>query len=210
MRPGLAAALRSPALLALVVATASAGALSGCGEDPLQGPPADVAPPGNNIDLPEVPAFDVPGAHPDGTHSVREMRLQSAKHLNTEVQIKGFVVWIYDCVAELQGPDDDVNEIRKMVQEDPTKCQRPHFFLGDTPDTSGERSIWVVEVPRRLREDERRLLSRQERANLPDVPEVAVGDEVIVTGTWNRESPAGFANSDGLLVYSALENLSAE
>lgn len=183
---------------------------AGCGGDLLKGPKPEVVQTAVKLDLPEVPAFDIPAPHPDGTHTAREMRLKSAKLLNTEVQIKGFVTWIYDCVAELQGPDDDVKEIRQKILEDPTVCQRPHFFLGDTPDTSGERSVWVVEVPRKLRSDELRLLSRQERANLPDVPDIDIGDEVVVTGLWNRESPAGFANSDGLLIYKDLENLSAE
>lgn len=201
--------ISAPVPVAMVLLGCSALA-AGCGGDPLKGPEPEVVQTTVNLDLPEVPAFDIPAPHPDGTHTVREMRLKSSKLLNTEVQIKGFVTWIYDCVAELQGPDDDVKEIRKRIQEDPTVCQRPHFFLGDTPDTSGERSVWVVEVPRRLRADEVRLLSRQERANLPKVPDIEIGDEVIVTGLWNRESPSGFANSDGLLIYKDLENLSAE
>jgi hypothetical protein len=201
----------SPATLRAALVFLGCSALSfGCAEDPLKGPKPEIAQTTIKLDLPEAPAFDIPGAHPDGTHSVREMRLKSSKLLNTEVQIKGFVTWIYDCVAELQGPDDSAAEIRKKVEADPTMCQRPHFFLGDTQDTTGERSIWVVEVPRKLRADEVRLLSRQERANLPKVPEIKIGDEVIVTGTWNKESPGGFTNSEGLLVYKDLQNLSAK
>jgi hypothetical protein len=180
----------------------------GCGEDPLKGPKREVVQATVKLDLPEVPAFNIPSPHPDGTHSVREMRLKSSKLLNTEVQIKGFVTWIYDCVAELQGPGDTVDQVRKRIEADPTQCDKPHFFLGDAPDTSAERSLWVVEVPRKLRADEMRLLSRQERANLPKVPDMKVGDEVIVTGTWEKQSPDGFTNSDGLLIYKDLQNLS--
>jgi hypothetical protein len=192
--------------LALIGCSALA---TGCGEDPLKGPKPEIAATTVKLDLPEVPAFDIPGAHPDGTHSVREMRLKSAKLLNTDVQIKGFVTWIYDCVAEEQGPDDTAETVRKRIEADPTLCDRPHFFLGDTPDTTGERSVWVVDVPRKLRADEMRIMSREERASLPKVPEIKVGDEVIVTGTWNRESPSGFSNSEGLLIYKDLQNLSS-
>ncbi len=201
----------SPATLRAALVFLGCGALSfGCGEDPLKGPPLEIAQTTVKLALPETPAFDIPGAHPDGTHSVREMRLKSSKLLNTEVQIKGFVTWIYDCVAEYQSADETAAETRKKVEADPTMCQRPHFFLGDTPDTSGERSIWVVETPRKLRADEVRLLSRQERANLPKVPDINVGDEVIVTGSWSNESPGGFAKSEGLLVYKDLQNLSSK
>lgn len=182
----------------------------GCGEDPLKGPPREIAQTTVKLSLPEAPAFDIPGPHPDGTHSVREMRLKSSKLLNTEVQIKGFVTWVYDCVAEHQSADETIAETRKKVEADPTMCQRPHFFLGDTADTSGERSIWVVEVPRKLRSDEVRLLSRQERANLPKVPDINIGDEVIVTGSWANTSPGGFTKSEGLLVYKDLQNLSGD
>ncbi len=192
--------------LALIGCSALA---AGCTEDPLKGPKREVVQATVKLDLPEVPAFSIPAPHPDGTHSVREMRLKSSKLQKTEVQIKGFVTWIYDCVAELQGPGDTVEQVRKRIDEDPTQCDKPHFFLGDASDTSAERSLWVVEVPRKLRSDEVRLLSRQERANLPKVPEIKVGDEVIASGTWEKQSPTGFTNSDGLLIYKDLQNLSA-
>jgi hypothetical protein len=195
---------------ARALALIGCGALAaGCGGDPLKAPPPEVVQASVTLDLPEVPAFNVPSPHPDGTHSVREMRLKSSKLLKTEVQIKGFVTWVWDCVAELQGPGETAEQVRKKIEEDPTKCNRPHFYMGDAPDTSPERSIWVVGVPRKLREDERRLLSRQERANLPKVPDIEVGDEVIVTGGWETQSPDGFTNSDGLLIYKDLQNLSS-
>jgi hypothetical protein len=183
--------------------------LAGCGEDPLKGPKREVVQTTIKLDLPEPPAFNVPGPHPDGTHSVREMRLKSSKLLKTEVQVKGFVTWIYDCVAELQGPGDTVEQVRKRIEENPEQCNKPHFYLGDAPDTSTERSVWIMEVPRKLRSDEMRLLSRQERANLPKVPNIKVGDEVIVSGLWDTQSPSGDTNSQGLLVYKDLQNLSA-
>lgn len=179
-------------------------------EDPIERsrPQPEVSQSTVKLELPEVPAFDVPAPHPDGSHSVREMRLKSAKLLNSEVRVKGFVTWIYDCVSELQGPDESAADVRKRVEEDPTLCQRPHFFIGDSPDTSGERSVWVVDVPRKPRPDELRNMGRQERASLQKPPRIDLGDEVLVTGVWNRESPKGFSNSEGLLVYKDLENLS--
>ena len=182
--------------------------LSSCGEDPLQPPLPEISESTVKLDLPATPAFDVPEPHPDGTHSVREMRLKSRNLLDTEVRVKGFVVWMYDCVRELQKMDETEAEVRKKVEEDPSLCQRPHFYMGDTPDTPGERSIWIMDVPRKLRRDELKHMGRKERAALPDVPDIELGDEVIVTGTWTTQTASGSTNSEGLLVYKDIENLS--
>lgn len=193
--------------VAALVTFTQAVVLSSCGGDPLAAPQPEVGKGTIKLTLPTPPAFDMPEPHPDGTHSVREMRLKSRKLLDTEVQVKGFVTWAYDCVRELQGQDESEAEVRKKVEADPTICQRPHFYLGDTPDTPGEKSIWVMDVPRKLRADERQRLSRAERAALPNVPDFEPGDEVIVTGTWATQSPTGSTNSEGLLVYGSMENL---
>lgn len=191
--------------MAAAITLAQAAVLPGCGGDPLVAPQPEVGKSAVKLTLPTPPAFDLPEPHPDGTHSIREMRLKSRKLLDTEVRVKGFVTWQYDCVRELQGQDESEAEVRKKVEEDPTICQRPHFYLGDTPDTPGEKSIWVMDVPRKLRPDERQRMSRAERAALPDVPDIEPGYEVIVTGTWATQSPAGSTNSEGLLVYKSLE-----
>ncbi len=192
--------------LASVTLAAAFGACGG--GDPIKPPKPQIVETNIQLDLPNAANFDVPDPHPDGTHSVREMRLRSKKFLDSQVEIKGFVTWIYDCAAEIRGPDESEKEARKRIEKDPTLCQRPHFFLGDTPETPSERSIWVVDVPRPLRYDERRTMTRSERAQLPKVPKIRTGDEVVVTGNWSLQSPGGFTSSYGLLVYTSLDNLS--
>lgn len=182
--------------------------LSSCGEDPLQPPLPELGESTVKLDLPATPAFDVPEPHPDGTHSVREMRLKSRSLLDTEVRVKGYVVWIYDCVREMQKADETEAETRKKVEADPSLCQRPHFYMGDTPDTPGEQSIWIMDVPRKLRADELKHMGRAERAALPRVPDIELGNEVIVTGKWATQTDSGSTNSEGLLIYKDLENLS--
>lgn len=182
--------------------------LMACEEGGLSGAKSEVKETTIKLDLPPVPQFDMPSAHPDGTHSVREMRLKGRKLFQTELKIKGFVTWIYDCAEEMREPGMTDKQLQKMLEEAPDKCNRPHFFLGDTADTPSEKSIWVVEVPRELRKDERRTLTREELRNLPAVPKFSLGEEVIVTGTWDQTSPKGFFNSDGLLTYKSMENLS--
>ena len=105
------------------------------------------------------------------------------------------------------SPLDGLSEAEKIVAEEPSNCWTPHFLLADHPDEPTARSIQVVEVPRKLRPDEEKFLSDEEKAELPPVPTIEVGDYVRVSGWWATKSPRGFANVDGLLVYGSLEQL---
>jgi hypothetical protein len=151
------------------------------------------------ITLPDPPEFVAPQANADGTHSPLEMRRNSGKFLDQVVKIKGYVVFKYDCVTVLG---------EKVYKEAPDKCERPHFYIADDKDTSGvERSVWVVEVPRAPREDEKKVLPKEELNNpelWPPEPKYAQGDQVEVEGTWSTKSPKGFVNSDGLLIFKSM------
>lgn len=185
----------------------TAAALTGCEEDGLQGAAAEVTNTKVKLDLPQVPSFETPSPHPDGSHSVREMRLKGRQKFETEVDIRGFVTWIYSCEDALRGPEMTVKQVRKIIEANPEKCNRPHFFLGDAADTPAEKALWVVENPRKLRRDERRRLSRAAKKAIKPPPVFDVGDEVIVKGTWDIRSPNGFFRSDGLLVFKDINNL---
>jgi len=150
------------------------------------------------IELPAPPEFQAPQPNPDGTHSALEMRRNSAKFLDQVVKIKGYVVFKYDCIQVL-GP--------KVYKESPDKCERPHFYIADDKDASIERAVWVVEVPRAPREDEKKVLPKEELNNpelWPPEPKYALGDQVEVEGTWSTKSPKGFVNSDGLLIFKGM------
>ena len=67
----------------------------------------------------------------------------------------------------------------------------------------------MVDVPREPREDEKKVLPKEELAAWPEVPKYAIGDEIVLEGKWATASPLGFRNSDGLLVYKALNNLTS-
>lgn len=152
------------------------------------------------LDLPAPPEFKEPPMHSDGTHSVTEVRRRGAKYLDQPIKIKGYVVYKYDCAALLG---------EKVAREQPDRCDRPHFYLADEQNASHERSIWVVEVPRAPREDEKKVYSKEELAKWPPEPKYAHGDLVVVEGTWATRSPIGFVNSDGLLVYRDMQVVQA-
>lgn len=192
---------------------------SGCGKDQLQGPAAEVKKTDVKLDLPAVPAFDLPPAPADGGHSVKELRVKGKKLFETDLTVHGFITWAYDCATANRKPDETDKDLQKRLDEDPTLCERPKFYIGDAKDTPAEKSLWVVDVPRPYNKLEMERMKKPER-NLPDrcepnekdpkkniCPPYAVGDEVSITGSFKMSSPHSERNSDGLLVYKKMKNV---
>jgi len=188
---------KSPASGVLLAAAVLMGACGG-GQSGQTAAGNEVVETQTRIDLPAPPEFVAPQPNPDGTHGALEMRRNSAKFLEQVVKIKGYVVFKYDCIRVLG---------EKVYKDSPDKCERPHFYIADEKDTSIDRSVWVVEVPRAPREDEKKVLPKEELNNpelWPPEPKYAQGDQVEVEGTWATKSPRGFVNSDGLLIFKGM------
>jgi hypothetical protein len=203
-----------PALRAIAFASTTAllvAGVSACDSGDLEGVEAEVQPTSVELSLPPVPEFDLPRPNPDGTHSVREMRLQGNRFLGTEVRVKGYVIWVYDCATAIRTAEMSEAELKKVLEEEPERCSRPNLYLGDSRDTPPDRGIWLVEVPRQPRKDELKGLPedmvREMQEQWSALPPFQVGDEVVATGSWDLTSPKQFSNSDGLLVYKSLQNL---
>ena len=188
-----------------IASVAASGA--GCQEQQLKGAKAEVQADQLKVTLPAVPSFEVPNANSDGSHTIKEMRVAGQKYLNSEVTIHGFVVWAYDCATAIRKPGESDDAVKKRIEEDPMQCRRPAFYLGDDKGTPAERATWVVEVPRPPTAAEKKNLPKDQIKNWPPVPVYAVGDEVVVTGTWATSSPHGEGNTDGLLVYKSMKNV---
>jgi hypothetical protein len=212
----------TPGLRTTLVAVLLPLALVACEKDKLKGPEAEVRKSDVKIDLPAVPAFDLPAANPDGSHSVKEMRVKGKKLLDSEITVKGVVTWAYHCPTAVRQPGMSDQDVQKMIDEDPTKCERAKFYIGDSADTPAEKSMWVVDVPRpynkleieRIKKPDRNLGMYPDRCEPGEkdptknvCPPYAVGDQVEVTGTWKLASPHSERNSDGLLVYKRMKNL---
>ena len=84
----------------------------------------------------------------DGAHSVKELRVKGKKLLETDITVKGVITWAYDCPTAIRKPDESDKDLQKRLDEDPTLCERPKFYIGDAKDTPAEKSLWVVDVPR--------------------------------------------------------------
>ena len=197
-------------------------AIGACEKDKLKGPEAEVRKSDVKLSLPAVPAFELPAANTDGSHSVKELRVKGRKLLDSEMTVKGIVTWAYDCPTAVRQPGMTDKDVQKMIDDDPTKCERAKFYIGDTADTPAEKSLWVVDVPRPYNKLELERIKKQDRtlAMYPDrceptekdvkkmiCPPYAVGDQVEIHGTWKMASPHSERNSDGLLVYKSMKNL---
>src|ERR1051325_6181866 len=100
--------------------------------DDLPGPQPEVAKNPAKVDLPPVPAFDLPATEP-GFHTPRELRVHGKPMLGTEIRVKGYVTWIYDCVAAVAAANPRATraQVQAAIASDGGLCERPKFYLGD-------------------------------------------------------------------------------
>jgi len=208
----------SLAVTAHAVAAPGAGQAKPPATPDLPRPPREQTTSSATVVLPPVPAFEIPAA-PAGTRSVRELRVAGRPLLDKNVTVSGYVTWIYDCVAQLRRPGEAITAVQARIDADPTQCERPRFYLGDTRDTPPERSLWVVGVPRPYNKIELERIEKKHRtpANYPDrcepdparpratsCADLQIGDYVTVRGRFAQSSPHGERNSDGLIVLRSV------
>lgn len=137
-----------------------------------------VALPGVKVELPPPPSFsdmDQPVQNPDGTLTVFGLRKQLDKYLGKDVKVKAYLLEVYQC------PPCPKGQTCKL-------CDQPHFFLGDKADTKKEKALMVVDY----------LAPKQKP------PFLTVGKQYEIQGTFSRNSPTGFASSDGLLLFTRM------
>jgi hypothetical protein len=155
--------------------------LAGCSSAPggsLLGAEEATALPPIKVDLPPPPSFaeeNQPLAHPDGTSTVFGLRKQLDKLLGKDVKVKAHLIEVYQCPVCPKG------QTCKL-------CDQPHFFLSDKPDGKKEKALMVVDY----------LMPKQKP------PFLTVGKQYVVEGTFARNSPTGFAMSDGLLQFTRM------
>src|SRR5690349_4700845 len=134
-----------------------------CDKDKLKGPDAEVKKTDVKLDLPAVPAFDLPPAPADGSRTVKELRVKGKKLLDTDVTVHGFVTWAYDCKTAIRKADESDKDLQARIDEDPTLGERPKFYIGDTSATPPEKSLWVVDVPRPYNALEVKRIKKKDR-----------------------------------------------
>jgi tetratricopeptide (TPR) repeat protein len=182
---------------------------------PTPRPAAEVVVAPAKLDLPTLPTFDLPR----GPLTIKRLWVAGEPHLGTRITVHGYVTYAYDCAADIRKLGESVASVRKRVDSDPTRCERPKFHIGDARATRPDNSLWVVDVPRPYNKLELASLSKPERTlplrcepgerdpNKQICPPYRAGDEVIVTGTFALESAHSERDSDGLLVYESMRNI---
>jgi hypothetical protein len=169
------------------------------------------------VDLPPPPNFNVqtaPEKYPSGEMSIYGLRKHMNQYLDKDVQVRAYLLQIYECPAELRKCNDELaakskKEKRKEAKSGkaaPPKapaqvaaeamkggchpCDQPHFFLGDTPTTKLDHGLLVADYP-----------IKDWTTGKPKALVAKAGDQYIVTGTFAINSIGGFAASDGLIIH---------
>ncbi len=174
------------------------------------------------VDLPPPPNFNVqtaPEKYPSGELSIYGLRKHMNQYLDKDVQVRAYMLEIYECPAEQRKCNDDLAAKSKKEKKKELKsgglpgkagappagaaamkggcrpCDQPHFFLGDTPTTKIDHGLLVADYP-----------VKDWKTNKPKPLEVKAGTQVIVTGTYSINSMGGFAASDGLIIHKKLQD----
>jgi len=175
------------------------------------------------VDLPPPPNFNItnaPETYPTGELSVYGLRKHMNQNLDKDVQVKAYLIEIYECPAEQRKCNDELaakNKKQKMKEAkaaakaskkgappaaapEPPKaagacrpCDQPHFFMADTPTTKKERALLVADYP-----------VKDWKTGKPKALVTPVGQQYVVTGTFAINSIGGFAASDGLIIHKKL------
>ncbi|HVT10313.1 MAG TPA: hypothetical protein VHO67_22790 [Polyangia bacterium] len=175
------------------------------------------------VDLPPPPNFNVqtaPEKYPSGELSIYGLRKHMNQYLDKDVQVRAYMLQVYECPPEQRKCNDDLAAKSKKEKKKELKsgglpgkagappagdanamkggcrpCDQPHFFLGDTPTTKIDHGLLVADYP-----------VKDWKTNKPKPLEVKAGTQVIVTGTYSINSMGGFAASDGLIIHKKLQD----
>jgi hypothetical protein len=157
-------------------------------------------------DLPPVPKIsvpDVPETYSDGSYSVFGVRRNVSKTMDTPVTVTAYIANVY----------------QKPVCPEGITCHTlmPHLFLADDPNESMHRRyLRLVGYAQSFKEmeDEQANDEAGKERELPEgvyLPPVIwdwrQGHKYKITGSFSRQSGAGFMDTDGLMEYDKHECL---
>ena len=175
------------------------------------------------VDLPPQPNFNVanaPETYPTGELSIYGLRKHMNQYLDKDVQVKAYLLQIYECPAEQRKCNDELAAKSKKEKMKAAKashkkgaaasaappapaaktpagacrpCDQPHFFMSDTKDGKIDRALLVADYP-----------IKDWKTGKPKALVAPAGEQYVVTGTFAINSIGGFAASDGLIIHKKL------
>jgi hypothetical protein len=177
------------------------------------------------VDLPPSPNFNVqtaPEKYPSGEMSIFGLRKHMSQYLDKDVQVRAYLLQIYECPAEQRKCNDDLASKSKKDKKKEAKgakggapskagapspeaaaamkggcrpCDQPHFFMGDTPTTKVDHGLLVADYP-----------IKDWNTGKPKALVAKTGEQYVVTGTFAINSIGGFAASDGLIIHKKFQD----
>jgi hypothetical protein len=175
------------------------------------------------VDLPPPPNFNIqtaPEKYPSGEYSIYGLRKHMSQYLDKDVQVKAYLLQIYECPAEQRKCNDELAAKTKKEKKKEAKsaksgappkapgaaaaeamkggchpCDQPHFFLGDTPTTKLDHGLLIADYP-----------LKDWTTGKPKPLVAKAGDQYVVTGMFAINSMTGFAASDGLIIHKKFQD----
>lgn len=173
------------------------------------------------VDLPPPPNFNVqqaPEKYPTGEMSIFGLRKHMNQYLDKDVQVRAYLLSIYECPAEQRKCNDElaaktkkakIKEMRsggvpgkgppppdpKAMAGGCRPCDQPYFVMGDTPTTKLDHGLLVADYP-----------VKDWNTGKPKPLVAKVGEQYVVTGTFSINSIGGFAASDGLIIHKKFQD----
>jgi hypothetical protein len=172
------------------------------------------------VDLPPPPNFNVqnaPEKYPSGELSIYGLRKHMNQYLDKDVQVRAYLLMIYECPPELRKCNDELAAKAKKEKKKEAKsgappkapaqaaaeqlkggcrpCDQPHFFLGDTPTTKLDHGLLIADYP-----------LKDWNTGKPKPLVAKTGEQYVVTGTFAINSIGGFAASDGLIIHKKFQD----
>ena len=163
------------------------------------------------VNLPPAPSFDIkraPIKYDSGEFSVYGLRKSMSKYMDKDVQVKAYLLEVYECPAELVKCNEATSKKKKPAAPagalpskggapaEPSSCRpcdQPHFYLSDEPNGKKERALLVADYP-----------TKDWKTDKPKPLKAEAGKMHVVTGTFAINSVTGFAASNGLIVHKRL------
>jgi hypothetical protein len=182
------------------------------------------------VDLPPPPNFNIqtaPEKYPSGELSIYGLRKKMSTYMDKDVQVRAYLLQVYECPAEQRKCNDQLAEKSKKEKKKELKalkagketgaapskggapppemkggcrpCDQPHFFLGDTPTTKVDHGLLVADYP-----------IKDWDTGKPKPLVAKPGEQYVVTGLFAINSIGGFAASDGLIVHKKFQDSSGK
>jgi len=178
------------------------------------------------VDLPPPPNFNIqtaPEKYPSGEMSIYGLRKHMNQYLDKDVQVRAYLLSIYECPAEQRKCNDELADKSKKEKKKEAKaakkgkaappvaeapaamkggcrpCDQPHFFMGDTPTTKLDHGLLVADYP-----------IKDWKTGKPKALVAKAGEQYVVTGTFAINSIGGFAASDGLIIHKKFQDASGK